>query len=120
MKSIKLYLLPFFLITFFSSVTFSQNDFYNDKKAPNEKVLNIIEMDSIIANEYYTEKDFNEIHRINEPQKNNDQEFYYEDEVYHEEDRKARRRDSFLGEVAAEVVVEVVVNTLFILATFWQ
>ncbi len=120
MKSIKIYLLPLILFTFFSTQAFSQNDFYNDKKKKTKIEQKISKTDSIIVNEYYTEKDYNELHSIKEIKINTNSEIYYDDEAYNEEERKHRERDGFLAEVAAEVIVEVVINAVFIIATIWQ
>lgn len=120
MKSIKIYLLPLFLFIFFSIQVFSQDEFYNDKKETEKIEQTISKTDSIIVYGYFTEKDYNEIHGIQKHTKNTDSELYYGDEIYNEEPRKGRRRDGFLAEVAAEVIVEVVINAVFIIATFWQ
>lgn len=116
MQSIKIYLLPLFLFTFFSTQGFSQDEFYNDKKEVEKTEQTISKTDSIIVYGYFTEKDYNEIHGIQKHKKNTDAEFYYSDEIYNEEPRKGRRRNGFLAEVAAEVVI----NAVFIIATFWQ
>lgn len=120
MKSIKIYLLPLFLIAFFSTQVFSQDDFYNEKLGKDKAEQKVSKTDSIIGNEYFTEKDYNEIQGIKEYQKNINSEFYCDDEGYNKDEPKKRERDSFMNEVAAEVIVEVVVNTLFIIATFWH
>ena len=114
MKSIKIYLLPIILVTFFTTQGLSQNAINNGVNE-NEKISRT---DSILVHGYFTEFDFNEINGISNSKENVDSEFYYGDEVRDEE--KDRERDSFLSEVAAEVIVEVVINAVFILATFWQ
>ncbi|MBL4593164.1 MAG: hypothetical protein JKX68_05015 [Flavobacteriales bacterium] len=118
MKSIKTYLLPLLLLTFFSTSVFAQNDFYNGEKEQEKIEQKISTTDSILVYGYYTEIDYNEIHGIEKPKNNVDSEFYYGDEVRDKE--KHRKKDSFLSEVAAEVIVEVVINAVFILATFWH
>lgn len=120
MKSIKIYLLPLILIAFFSSPTFSQNDFYNSKKEKEQGKQKLSKTDSILVDGYFTEEDYNEIRGIKENKHTSSSEEYYKNKDYTEEERKKNERDHFLTEVAAEVIIEVVVNTLFILATFWH
>ena len=116
MKSIKIYLLPIILVTFFTTQGLSQNAINNGVNE-NEKISRT---DSILVHGYFTEFDFNEINGISNSKENVDSEFYYGEETLKEEELRKRERDSFLNEVAAEVIVEVVVNAVFILATFWQ
>ncbi len=120
MKSIKIYLLPLVLFTFFSTSVFSQNDFYNAKKEEQKIVQKKSKTDSILVHGYFTEKDYNEMHGVEKSQKNVDTEFYYGDETTEEAERRKKERDSFLGEVAAEVIVEVMVNAVFVIAAFWH
>lgn len=121
MKSIKIYLLPIFLLTLFNTQVFSQDDFYHDKKEKQKFEQTDSRVDSIIVNEYFTEKDYNEKHNVADNKISKDSESYYEDEIYSSEEVKRKRdRNNFFNEVAAEVVVEVLVNTLFIIATFWH
>ena len=121
MKSIKIYLLPIFLLTLFNTQVFSQDDFYNNKKEKQKLEQTDSRADSIIVHEYFTEEDYNEKHNVANNKISNDSEPYYGDEIYSSEEEKRRReRNNFFNEVAAEVVVEVIVNTLFIIATFWH
>ena len=111
MKSIKKYLLPLILIAFFSTQGFSQD---NSNEKEQEKIS---KTDSILVHTYFTEEDYNKKHGI---EKDN-QAFYYSDEVYNEkEPEQHQEKDTVLGEVAAEIIVEVVVNTLFFIAAFWH
>ncbi len=120
MKSIKIYLLPLLLISFFSTQGFSQDDFYNNKNEKEKVEQKTFKSDSLLVHGYFTERDYNEIYNVKEQHKNTHSEIYYGDEAYNEEELRRRERDNFFGEVAAEVIVEVVVNTLFILATCWH
>ena len=61
--------------------------------------------------EYSTEQDYNEEHNIT----SNYEVYEYDDS----EKRKRRRGNSIVGEVVAEIVVEVFVNALLI-AAFWN
>jgi len=120
MKSIKIYLLPFILLIVFCSPLYSQNDFYNDKTPQKSVIQKASKIDSVLIHGYFTEKDYNELRGIDNSQKKSESEIYYRDEVLTEEEQRKRERDGFFSEVAAEVIVEVVVHTVFILATFWQ
>ena len=71
----------------------------------------------VSINDYSTEQDYNE--------KNNIEPLYevygHEvEEIYEDEHKPKRRRNTLAAEIAAEVFVEVLVNTVFIIATFWN
>lgn len=116
MKSIQIYFLPLILSCFFGMKGFSQSSVNFNK---NQKET-ISRTDSILINEYLTEKDYNKKHNVNKQNRVADSEIYYEDESNKEEEQKKNEKNSFLNEVAAEVIVEVVVNTLFIIAAIWH
>ena len=119
MESIKTYLLALFLSIFFSAPIFSQS---NSVKHPEKKIkVETIDdkTDSILVNTYFTEQDYNEQHDI-ELIYSEESEFYYGDEIYQNDNHPRRSQGDFWGEIAAEVVVEVVVNAVFIIATIWQ
>jgi len=120
MKSIKIYLFPLILFVFFTGQAFSQNELNTNGKENNKINHTISETDSILIYGYFTEKDYNEIHGIKSEIKSNESEFYYGDENSKNDKERKRERDSFFGEVAAELIVEVVVNTLFVIAAFWH
>ena len=115
MKSIKLIVSLLFVFVSFNMS--AQNDFYSDEKGKIEPVLEQNVVDVYSLDEYSTEQDYNEKHNI-EPS----YEVYNEntEEIYSDEKQPKRRRNTFAGDVAAEVVVEVIINTVFIIATFWN
>jgi hypothetical protein len=123
MNSIKIYLLSFLLLFFFSCPLFSQNDFYNEKKVEKTE-QNIPPVDIGSIDKYTTEEDYNEIHGINNYQNSNDAEFkadeLYEDEVYSGNRDQNRKRNTIAGEIVAEVIVDVLFNAVFIIATCWH
>jgi hypothetical protein len=111
MKTIKIYLLPLILVLLFASNGFSQN------KVDSVEKEKISKTDSILIHTYFTEEEYNKIHNIEKPE----QEFYYSDEAYNEKENKHHReKDTIKGEIAAEIIVEVVVNTLFFIVAFWH
>lgn len=114
MKSIKTYLLPLILITFFSSSVFSQSN--TDTNSVEETKFSKI--DSVLANGYMTEKEYDKKHKIKKHQKRANSDFYYGDEKTKEKD--GEEKDSVVNEIAVEVIVEVVINTLFIIAAIWH
>lgn len=121
MKSIKAYLLLLFLPIFFSVQSFSQSSFNENEKEEQKKEFQFSKSDSLLAATYFTEKDYNEINGIEQLERAENTEGYYNDEVYNsEQPHKQKNRRSFWDAVAAEVIVEVMVNTVFIIATFWQ
>jgi hypothetical protein len=115
MKSINTYLLQLILIAFFSTSAFSQRNNNIDKRQ-NE----ISKIDSVLINGYFTERDYNKKHNIKKHPKTSDSEIYYKDENVKKETRDDEEKNRFFKEVAAEVIVEGVVNILFIIATVWH
>ncbi len=99
-----------------TNVAFAQDEFYNeDRNNQSSEVVNEKEM----VNEenystYKTENDFNE--NENEETKN---ENYIEEDNNEEQERKRRRRQANT-EFVAEIMVDVFINTVFIIAAFWQ
>ena len=116
MKSIKLLLSALFILTFIS--VNAQDDFYNDKKAKDkEKTEKIVETQKIAIEEYTTEQDYNEKHNIEPTYEVYDGE---SEEFYDGTENRKPRRNTLAGEIVAEVVVEVFVNAVFIIAAFWH
>ena len=128
MKSIKICLMSFFLFTIFGNLS-AQNDFYNDEKKPENiqatEKKELLNEDTIIE-QYYTESDYkakNNVSKTEEVIQNDQSEVLYEDEMYDDEiyeDRRSQRRNNVAGEAVAEIFVDVIVNTAFIIATFWH
>lgn len=115
MKSIKL--LAFLLFMFVSFNMAAQNDFYNDKKEKNEVVFEQNAVDINNIDEYNTEQDFNEKYNIEPSYEVYDE---HTEEIYSDEKQPKQRRSTLAGEIAAEIVVEVIINTVFIIATCWN
>ena len=78
------------------------------------------EEDSILVNCYFTEKEYNRIHGIYQSTTASNSEYTYEDEIYKGEKNKKRGRDTFLSDIPVELVVDVVLHTLFFVAILWQ
>ncbi len=108
MKSIQ-YLL--FILLFQGALSgFSQDEIYNEKK----KKVDIEQYynDSLVNTDAYaTEKDYLEKNK----------EYAYEEEGANQHRKKRKKRNrSFAKEVVAEVVVEVFIHSLFLIATCWH
>ncbi len=119
MNSIKIYLLSALFLILFNNLLFSQNDFYNDKKEVEKTIPKTTINDVELINEYTTEKDYNEIHNINEVQYNDGSEFY-EEEVYADQNDNKRKKNTIAGEIVAEVILDVFFNAVFIIAACWH
>jgi hypothetical protein len=118
MKSIKPYLLSLFLLLFFSVPSFSQSDVDSSRGVKQQAFS---KADSVLAASYLSEIDYNEINGINDLNEEAYSKPFYGDEIYNEEPiHKNKRRNHFWDSVAAELVVEVVVHTTFLIATFWH
>lgn len=120
MKSIKIYLLPLILLIVLSSSSLAQSSLKKDS-LKREKVFS--KADSVLVEGYVTELDFIEQNytednvEIGECNTRN----YYGDEIYNEEPLPSRKRNApFWDAVAVEVVADVIVNAVFIIAAFWQ
>lgn len=118
MKSIKTYLLPLFILAIFSAQAFSQGIITNDSLS-NQKVFS--KADSVLAESYLTEIDYNELKGDGNLNVSVHNKTYYGDEIYNEEPIKKSKRRNFIWDSAtAELVVDVVVNTVFLIAAFWH
>ena len=118
MNFIKTYLLPILLLVFFSGQAIAQAELRKDSLI-NEQVFS--KADTILANTYMSERDYNERYGINYLNEDTYDETFYGDEIYNEEPlRKNRRKNHFWDAVAVEIVAEMVVNTVFIIAAFWH
>lgn len=118
MKSIKTYLLSLFLLIFFSIQAFSQSALIKDNLLQ-EHVFS--KADSVLAETYFSERGYNELNGITSLS----QEVYSESvcggEIYNDEPKQNnKKRNYFLDSVAVELMVEVVVNSVFLIATFWH
>jgi len=121
MKSIKTYLPLLFLLIFFNVQAFSQASFNEGENEGGEKEQKLSKTDSIIVNTYFSEEDYNELYKIEYLSDDENSTLYYGDEVYGEEPfHKNKHRNRFWDTVGAEIVVDVVVNTVFFLTLFWQ
>ena len=113
MNSIKTYLLPLVLLLFTSFSLFAQTDL-----RPTEEKLS--KTDSILVNCYFTEQDYKDKHHVQNYEVEELEEVTYEDELYNNKVHKKRGNNTFWENVPAELVVDVVVNTLFFVALLWQ
>lgn len=116
MKSITVLLFLAFFTLFSSSIN-AQDDFYNEpvKKEKKESRKKIKEKVPSI-DDYVTEVDYEEKNGRN-------YEVFTEDEeqgkAYDPEEKPKKRKNSVAGEVVAEIVFEVFINTALIVATCW-
>lgn len=117
MKSIKILLSSLFLLIVVS--VNAQDEIYNDKKNK-DKVYTTqkLEVKHVAIDEYTTEEDYNEKNNITTSY----EVYEWEDneEIYKDEKQPKRRRNTVAGEVIAEVLVDVFINTVFIIAAFWH
>jgi len=118
MNSIKTYLLPLVLLLFVTFSTFGQNPPNNE--AFDKEEIQMSKIDSVLVNCYYSEEEYNRIHDINQLECVKSSEDVHEDEIYNDKKHKKRRQGSFWSDVPAELIVEVVANTLFFIAILWQ
>ncbi|MDF1672797.1 MAG: hypothetical protein P1U41_04790 [Vicingaceae bacterium] len=116
MKSIKLLLSS--VLIFIAIGANAQDDFYNNKSKKKKEITEVVKDSVVSINDYSTEQDFNEKNKIETSYEVYDPEV---EEIYEDENKtRKRRRNTFAAEVAAEVFVEVLINTVFIIATFWN
>ncbi len=117
MNSIKTYLLPLFFLLFMSVSSIAQSSI-GDKRSEEQKLSTI---DSVLINTYFTEKDYNELHNIKVDNRRTSENDYYADEIYNEEPHpKHKVKGSFWDTVAVDIAVDVVVNSIYLIAVFWQ
>jgi hypothetical protein len=117
MKSIKILLFSLFLLIVVS--VNAQDEIYNDKKNKDKvHTTQKLEVKHVTIDEYTTEEDYNEKNNITTSY----EVYEWEDneEIYKDEKQPKRRRNTVAGEVIAEVIVEVFINTAFIIAAFWH
>jgi hypothetical protein len=120
MSSIKIYLLPVLLLFFISNQLIAQNELNKEKNKTVKMEQKIIQIDVYNIEDYTTEKDYNQIHKISQQQKNNGYEFYNEEEIYSDNKIHKRKKNTLAGEIVADVIAEVLINTVFIIATYWH
>ncbi len=118
MNSIKTYLLLMVLLLFVTVSSFGQSSLNNETSDKEE--IQMSKTDSILVNCYYSEEEYNRIHEINQLECIESSEEVYEDEIYNDKKHKKRSMGSFLVDVPAELIVDVVANTLFFIAILWQ
>ena len=115
MKSIKLILSILFIFVAFGAN--AQDDFYNNKPKKEKEKKEVVKEGVITIDDYATEQDYNEKNNINPSYEVYDPEV---EEIYEDEKKSKRRKNTLAAEIAAEVVVEVFINTVFIIAAFWN
>ena len=113
MKTFKIYLfISFFLLSF--SVLRAQDEIYNEK-AKKEVVETInTTVDVKDFDNYCTERDFYAKER--KKHTNKDEIIFSDDEC---EKKKNKRNNGVAVQIAAEIVFEVFINALFVVATCW-
>jgi len=118
MTSIKTYLLPLFLLLFLSISAFSQSTLVRGTVVQHQRFS---KADSVLAATYLTEREYNELNGVGDMSETACSKPFYGDEIYNEEPvRSTKRRNHFWDAVAVELVVEVLVNTTFLIATLWH
>ena len=117
MKAITI-LLPLLFLLAFINVN-AQDEFYNDEiRVDKVEVGQQILVTDVSIDEYTTEEDYNEKNNITTSYEV--YEWEDDEEIYTDEQQPKRRRNTIAGEVIAEVIVEVFINTAFIIAAFWH
>ena len=113
MKSIKIYLLPFLFVLISVGQVFSQSNLKKERK--------FSKADSALVETYLTEEDYNNLNEISEGNDQGEFKTHYGDEIYNEEPLpQNKRKNVFWNSDAAELVVDVFVNTVFLIAAFWH
>jgi hypothetical protein len=117
MKTFKRYFFAAFFLLSISGL-YAQDEIYNEK--PKEKITDTNKTTVSVPDfdEYFTEKDF----YVNERENNKHENQIEEEVIFTEEeseDKRERRGNGVAVQIAAEIVVEVFVNALFVIATFW-
>lgn len=69
---------------------------------------------------YFSEQDYNAIYEVEGFENEEITAQVYQDEIYNNQTHKKRGSNTFWENVPAELVVDVVVNTLFFVALLWQ
>jgi hypothetical protein len=113
MNSIKTYLLPLLFLLFGSLASFAQTD-------SSTVIKKLSKTDSILVNCYFSEQDYNAIYEIENFEEEEFADQKYSDEIYSDQEHKKRRGNTFWENVPAELVVDVLVNTIFLVALLWQ
>ena len=118
MNLIKTYLLPLILLLFFIVPSMAQsvsNDFEHDSLK-----VEISKVDSFIVNHYYTEEEYNRIYQVKQCETYRVSEDVYNDEIYGDQKHEKKRRRNSFNDIPVDLVVDIVVNTLFFVAILWQ
>ncbi len=118
MNLIKTYLLPIALVLFFSMQVFTQPASANDGQVGEEEQVSGV--DSVLVNCYFSEAEYNKIHGINQSEMIEDSDQVYGDEIYGDQKHRKSGRNTFWEDVPADLIFDVVVNTLFFVAILWQ
>lgn len=109
MKTIPIYLLLLIFLGNFNTVS-AQDEFYSEPKTTEIKV---VPLDTVNLDNYTTEQDY-----VEAVQKEESDAVV---EVEAEEDNeRLRQKRNLRTEVVAEIVVDVFINAVFIIAAFWQ
>lgn len=107
MKTFKIYFLVLFSFVFISGF-YAQDEIYNEK--PSREVVDTTALNTDANNfdNYNTEQDY---YAKKNNQKNKKEEA---------KKKERKRENSVWSDIAAEIVVEVVINSIFIIASLWN
>jgi len=105
----------FFLIS--APDLLAQYEIYNEKPKTENTYSNANKINETDFDNYYTERDYNaKVNGAGNKNKRN-----YNVDEYDEKDHRNRNRNNDVAvQVAAEIVFDVFINTVFIVATFWN
>ena len=97
---------------------FAQDEIYSTSKKNNSEINIEDSVNLEVGSEYYTEEDYVEEDNY---RSNDHEQIMYNDEEWEKEekDKERKRRKRRNSEFAAEVLVDVFIQTAFFVATFW-
>lgn len=114
MKTNLFYLAVLFFLVLNNNVV-AQDEFYNDKNTSETKS---VKADSVDISSYSTAEDYYEVGGV--VKENNTNEQVDLDNYQDEDTRSEKRRKSEKNEFVSNLVVDVFINAVFIVLTFWQ
>ena len=114
MKTNLFYLAVLFFLVLNNNVV-AQDEFYNDKNTSETKS---VKADSVDISSYSTAEDYYEVGGV--VKENNTNEQVDSDNYQDEDTRFEKRRKSEKNEFVSNIVVDVFINAVFIVLTFWQ
>ena len=109
MKTIPFYLLIIIFLANFNTA-FAQDEFYS---TPKTSEIKGVSLDTVNLDDYTTEQDY--IESVHKEESDTVVEIEAE-----EDNKRLRQKRTLRAEVVAEIVVDVFINTVFIITAFWQ